>query len=98
MSARSFRFNEAARDEFENAVARYDAERPGLGAQFLLAVENKINFILEAPHRWPLRGGVRWVRLWRFPYRIVYRDVDESQIEIVAVAHFKRQPAYWSRR
>lgn len=34
----------------------------------------------------------------RFPYAIVYREVSEEEVEIVAVAHLKRRPGYWTGR
>jgi hypothetical protein len=33
----------------------------------------------------------------RFPFAVVYREISPEEIEVVAVAHFKRRPKYWSR-
>jgi len=34
----------------------------------------------------------------RFPYALIYREVSDEEIEIVAVAHLKRRSAYWAGR
>jgi hypothetical protein len=42
--------------------------------------------------------ATRRVLMGRFPYALVYREVVEEELEIVAVAYLHRRPAYWSRR
>ena len=41
--------------------------------------------------------GVRYCPLRRFPYTLVYIDL-EDRIWVAAVAHQRRRPHYWSRR
>ena len=48
---------------------------------------------LGSPHR----HGTRLWRLHRFPYYLVYLEVG-SDVLILAVAHKRRRPTYWSRR
>jgi len=91
--ARRFRYNTAAVLELEQAATWYDTQRAGLGAEFLDAVDIKIDRILEAPRRWPLIRGTRRVLVGRFPYALVYRELSDGEIEIVAVAHAKRRPS-----
>lgn len=100
MSADRFRFHPAAARELGDAATWYEERREGLGLEFLQAVRFKIVGLLEAPARWRLVNGTRRVLLGRFPYAIVYREVPEDAraIEIVAVAHLRRRPQYWSRR
>ena len=38
------------------------------------------------------------VLMGRFPYALVYREVSDVEIEIVAVAHLKRRAGYWTGR
>jgi plasmid stabilization system protein ParE len=82
--------NEAADD--------YDEARPGLGDDFLEGVERAISIIVDAPHRWPRvdRRHHRFV-LRRFPYSIFYR-FNETEVIVVAVAHHRQRPRYWSGR
>jgi plasmid stabilization system protein ParE len=48
---------------------------------------------LGSPHR----HGTRMWRLHRFPYHVVYLEVG-SDVLVLAVAHDRRRPTYWSRR
>lgn len=54
----------------------------------------------DFPLRWPLWAGdprYRLIVLRRFPYQIFY-EVGEGLIEVVAVAHTRRDPGYWLGR
>lgn len=87
-----------AEAELQDAAAWYDERTPGLGLRFVLAVRKKTDEICEAPQRWPLAAGSRRVLLGRFPYALVYREISEDEIEIIAVAHLKRRVSYWAGR
>src|ERR1043165_7976340 len=54
----------------------------------------RVALILENPQRWRLFRGTRRALMSRFPYAIVYREITPDEIEIVAVAHFRRRPKY----
>jgi toxin ParE1/3/4 len=96
--ARSFRFHPAAELELNEAADWYQEHSDGLGLEFLGAVRAKIATLLEAPHRWRLVNGSRRVLLGRFPYAIVYREVSQDEVEIIAIAHYRRRPKYWTAR
>lgn len=87
-----------AEAELQDAATWYDERSPGLGLRFVEAVRAKTREIIETPHRWALAAGTRRVLMGRFPYALVYREVSDIEIEIVAVAHLKRRPGYWSGR
>ncbi len=87
-----------AEAELQDAAAWYDERSPGLGLRFVVAVRSKLDEVLEAPQRWPLAAGSRRVLMGRFPYALVYREVADDVIEIVAVAHLKRRAGYWTGR
>jgi hypothetical protein len=87
-----------AEAELQDAAAWYDERSPGLGLRFILAVRKKSDELLEAPQRWPLAACSRRVLMGRFPYALVYREISDEEIEIVAVAHLKRRSGYWTGR
>ncbi|MGO9173294.1 MAG: type II toxin-antitoxin system RelE/ParE family toxin [Rhodomicrobium sp.] len=92
------RFTLAAELELDEAVAFYEQRAPGLGRQFLLEVANAVALIEEFPEAWPQVSDVdRACRVKRFPYRLVY-FIDDRDIVVLAVAHFKRRLQYWRDR
>jgi plasmid stabilization system protein ParE len=93
----------AARAEFLAAVAYYEHQRGGLGAELLNCFEKAIADILESPQAWPQELGgdiplpLRSHRVERFHFRIVYY-VRGQQVRIIAYAHTSREPGYWAQR
>ena len=72
--------------------------RAGLGDRFTATIEQAIETVHAAPQRWPLvdqRHHRYLVR--RFPFFVFYR-FDDHQVIIIAVAHRRRRPGYWSKR
>jgi toxin ParE1/3/4 len=66
--------------------------------RFQRELEEAQRVIQDLPDAWPpYLAGTRHYLLKRFPYGVVYRR-QESQIEIVAVAHTRREPGYWADR
>lgn len=83
----------------DEAKAWY-AERSPLAAHgFVLAVDQAVLAIVEAPLRWPVRrnGCRRFVFPNRYPFNLIYR-LGGDRIQIVAVAHQRRRPDYWRDR
>jgi plasmid stabilization system protein ParE len=88
-------------DAVEEAEAARDwyAERSPFAARgFLLALEAAVASVMEAPERWPERahGCRQYPFRSSYPFWLVYRLSPE--VEIVAVAHQRRRPEYWSSR
>ncbi len=55
--------------------------------------------ILDGPQQWAAGPyGTRRYLLKRFPFLLIYREMSESRIEIVAFAHTSRRPEYWKSR
>ncbi|MFW5920536.1 MAG: type II toxin-antitoxin system RelE/ParE family toxin [Polyangiales bacterium] len=99
---RTVRYELEAAEEFAGAVGWYEDEVPGLGTALLEEVEG----VLEGLRRGTsvsLRvaevndPAVRRVSLSRFPYSVVYIEHGE-EVRIVAIAHHKRRPGYWTDR
>ena len=96
-------FGATAAVELADAARWYEERRPGLGHRFVAAVEVTIDSLAL----WPLAGTpvgdpdeshhVRRAPVERFPYHVGYL-VAEEQIVILAIAHDRRRPHYWSGR
>jgi len=100
---RRVRILDAAANEATEAAAWYELQRPGLGAEFSLAIDAALDLLEEQVVPLSPAAGVAGQRgakrliLRRFPYDIVVRErVDE--IIVVAVAHQSRRPGYWKNR
>lgn len=98
MRRSAVRFHADARAEVLEAHRWYWERNESAGDAFLLQLELALDEIAEAPERWPpyLHGTRRFI-LRTFPYVIVYRR-KRPGLQVVAVAHVKRRPGYWSRR
>jgi len=84
--------------ELWEAVAYYEEKASGLGLDFASEIERSLQILSEAPERWSLRpDGSRRFLTQRFPYLIVYTH-ERDQIWVVAIAHCKRRPGYWTDR
>jgi plasmid stabilization system protein ParE len=91
-------FLPAAEEEFREAVRYYEDEAPGVGLTFITEIRRAVEWIIENPYAAVAAdSGIRRKILGHFPYNILY-TVESESIVIVAVAHFKRRPRYWSAR
>jgi plasmid stabilization system protein ParE len=98
MTAWDFSLHPDAVDEAEAAARWYRERSPRAAKRFVEEVNQVIERILEAPHRWP-RGikGTRKLNLPCFPFAVVYWE-GNGHIRILAVAHGRRRPGYWKGR
>src|ERR1700687_3886545 len=88
----------AAVEDAELATRWYRERSPIAAARFADEVNQAINKILAAPHRWPLGShGTRKAKLPCFPFAVIYLE-SENRIQILAVAHGRRRPGYWRNR
>ena len=89
-----FEFLPPAQTELAEAVAHYNEEREGLGAEFAVEVYRAIRRIVGHPLAWTkITKRVRLCRTKRFPYGIIYQ-VRVEGILIVAVMHLRRRPGH----
>ena len=91
-------FHPKARAELERSALFYDEKFPGLGLEFAAEVQSAVAFAYSHPEAGALvADDFRRVIVRRFPYSVVYRTQGE-RLYIIAVAHQRRQPNYWSDR
>src|SRR5436853_193293 len=91
-------FHPSAQAELDATVGFYESRLEGLGIRFLAAVEETTERIVASPDAAsPLGEGFRKRLVPGFPFRIVYRRL-EQRVFIVAIAHQHRRPGYWHRR
>lgn len=91
-------FRPAASADVEAAHAWYEEQRPGLGEEFLAAVDAAVASILTFPEANPVvHRGARRFLLERFPYGLYYR-LSGEQVIIVACLHAARDPRVWRSR
>ena len=88
----------AAAADLEQAYRWYEAQREGLGEEFLATVDVALKSSAANPEMCPVvHRNTRRLLLRRFPYGIYYRPV-EGQIVIVACFHASRNPRRWQAR
>ena len=92
-------FKPAARLEFEEAVAWYEGERPGLGRKFKLEVKLALKRAVANPgHFQRVRGRAQKIRLRRFKKYAIYFAVKDDVFAVLSVFHASRNPAELERR
>ena len=80
------------------AAEYYDNFVVGLGDSFISEVKHTVQRIARNPKTGrKIRGHVRRMLVRRFPFGILY-CIEEEDIVIIAVMHFRRHPDYWPDR
>jgi len=90
-------------DELAQQIDYYEGERSGLGREFI----ERFAAAMEQAVRFPRSGTrvthpgyaieVRRFRLSRFPFHL-FVAVHADELVVLAVAHHRRRPGYWSDR
>jgi toxin ParE1/3/4 len=98
MAQRNVRFHPEAEAEAQRAYRWYDERNPAAAGAFLADLDHAVSRVQEAPERWPIyQGAARRYVFQQFPFSLIYRVTDEA-IDVIAVAHHRRRPGYWSDR
>lgn len=91
-------FHPAADAEVIAAATYYEDQQEDLGKRFLSSIEDGLARIRINPHLYPqIDGDVKRCLTRTFPFGILFRDRGD-RIEIIAVMHLRRKPAYWKER
>ncbi len=93
-------FSAEAAEELDAAAGWFDEQRPGLGNEFLDAIDEALGLIAE----WPRAGSivddvpedleVRRSPIPRFRFHLGYLVLDD-RVRVLAVVHDHRKPGYW---
>lgn len=84
--------------EIHRIANAYDRKAHRLGDRFAQEVEHAFARIRENPLIGEeIARGERRLLLRRFPYKVIYRVLDDYLL-VVALAHHRRKEGYWRRR
>lgn len=87
-----------AEADLREAFDWYEQRMPGLGDDFLMAVDTAIDSILANPFQHAtIRRDARRALTRRFPYQVFFVAEDDV-ITIIAVSHGARDPKRWQER
>ncbi len=95
----NYGFHPAAEAEHLEQITFYESRRQGLGARYRDHFVKTMENVCAAANRYPIEHApdIRRVRLQPFPLTIIFRERDTT-IQVLAVAHYRRQPSYWVGR
>jgi plasmid stabilization system protein ParE len=84
--------------DISEAFSWYDGLVSGLGSEFIERLDDAIDYILRNPEIHPIiYKNIRRAFIRRFPYAVYY-IYEKSNIIVLAVFHFKRNPKSWLKR
>ncbi len=83
--------------ELEAAINWYESCAPGLGSDFMRAVEASLASIERNPENYQVVfDSARRALLRRFPYALIY-SIEPGAIVILACLHTRQSPERWQR-
>lgn len=92
-------FHRLAAKEARAAEAWYANRSSEVARRFRTAVIDAAQRIADNVGTHPVGASrFRYVRVYRFPYRLIYGFETEAMARVVAVSHLRRRPGYWRRR
>jgi plasmid stabilization system protein ParE len=91
-------FHPDALQETEAAKNWYAERSLIASAAFISELNRAVNKITETPEMWPIYiEGCRRYVFPKFPFSLIYRSKG-TKIQVIAIAHSKREPGYWKNR
>jgi toxin ParE1/3/4 len=95
----SYVFHPDAAAEHLESVAFYESRLAGFGADYLAVFDSAMLIVCHSPQQHPIDTPpcIRICYMKKFPFSILFREI-ETGIQVLAVAHQRRQPKYWSNR
>ena len=90
--------SDRATREIGEAFEWYQEQQPGLGVEFLDALDVQFQSIIRSPELYAqTQRGIRRALLARFPYGVFYAAKGEI-ISVLAVVLTSRSPRRWPRQ
>jgi len=87
-----------AEEDIRSARRWYERQSPGLGNEFLRAVEASLAKVERTPELYAaVDQATRRARVPRFPFAIYY-EIEAASVVIYAVWHSRRDPTEWQQR
>ena len=97
-AARRLLITSAAATDLTTAYDWYEEQSPGLGAEFLRAVDAVFATAQRTPELFPpVRGRTRRALLRRFPYGVFFTGAEDDVV-VLGVVHSRRHPRVWQSR
>ena len=92
-------FKPGARQEFDEAVIWYEAQRPGLGEEFKREVKAALHRAQTNPALFQkVRGRPPKIRLRHFKKYAIYFAIKDETLAVLAVFHGSRNPTTLQHR
>ena len=95
----SYWLHPAAAEAHTKQVAHYENIQAGLGKRYHAEFRNILTWVCADPDRSRivLAPDIRRAMFKVFHFDLVYREVAGS-VQVLAIAHHRRQPGYWVAR
>lgn len=94
----SLSIRQEAEAEIAEAYRYYEQTREGLGADFILCVEEALSRVIRNPEQFrKVYKNVARAFLHRFPYGVFF-VVEGDRVVVIAFMHARRQPFKWQTR
>jgi plasmid stabilization system protein ParE len=91
-------FSKEAGADIKAAYRWYEAQQPGLGREFRLAVEAATSRMQRSPERFRVVSEpFRRALVRRFPFEIFF-EADDERVVIYLVFHTSQDPGKWRER
>ena len=95
----SYWLHPEAAEEHKKQVAHYEEIQAGLGRRYHSEFQDVLASVCASPDRSRivLAPDIRRAMFKVFHFDLVYREVD-GLVQVLAIAHHRRQPGYWVGR
>lgn len=95
----NYRIHPEAAAEHRRQVAYYEDKQAGLGRRYHAAFRAALAIACGAPKRLKIVSppDIRRVSFRVFQFDLIYRE-NLGVVQVLAVAHHRREPSYWAGR